>query len=567
MVRSSTSRFLSELKRRKVYHAAAVYVAVGLGVLGAAEVILDPLGLGAARAFIVILVLLGFPITLVLAWAYELKPEDAVPRENSGAVMLATPTGTKGRDTSVFQPPAQSIAVLPFVNLGGDPENEYFADGVTEDVIAQLSKIRALKVISRTSAMSFKNRDLRLLEIAQQLNVATLLEGSVRRVGDRVRVVAQLIDAMTDQHIWAETYDRKLTDIFAIQSELAISIAGALRAELSADERQKLRDHAKEDIAPHPQAYEAYLRGRFHLHQHTPEGLSQALRYFEQALEIDPDYTLALGAIADTWGARTHVGLVPPRDAYAIVRDRVQKAFELDDTLPETNDWLGRLKCWFEWDWVGAEHAYKRAMALRANYPDAPMMYSVLLNVMKRWDEAALEAGRAIELDPLNPLFQWANALPPLFLRQYDHALEQLAKVLQLEPGFLIARLWIWTVLHRQERYEEALANVTKYFEALGDHEVLAAVADGARQNGYRQAMRAAAEVLGRRYGTRYVPPVLVARAFASANDSGQAMQWLEKGYTERDFNMIFLAIDPTWDALRANAGFLDLVRRMQLPE
>jgi eukaryotic-like serine/threonine-protein kinase len=462
--------------------------------------------------------------------------------------------------------PEPSVAVLPFVNLSGDPDNEYFADGITEDVIAQLSKIRALKVISRTSVMPFKRRERSLRQIGAELGVAHIVEGSVRRARDRVRIVAQLIDTETDRHLWAETYDRDLQDVFAIQSDVALRIAAALEAELSPDERARLKHHAAAGRARDPAAYEAYLKGRFRWLQHTPESLDAALGYFERALEIEPDYPLALGAVADCWGARTFLGLVRPRDVYPIVKEGVLKALELDESLAETYDMLGRVKLWFEWDWDGAEQAFQRSIDLNANYGDVRVLYAWYLGSMQRWDEAQEQLSRALTLDPLNPFFHCNQGLGSLFRGRYDAAITQFYRTLQIDPSFLVAHSALWILFHQRGMDVEALGEARKFFDALTDNEVTEALARGSAEAGYTGAMRQAADVLADRFHHSYIPPTRIARLYAYAGDIDRALEWLARGYEERDFEMVYLRVNPAWDSLRSDARFEDLVGRMRFP-
>src|SRR5438445_2077203 len=261
---------------------------------------------------------------------------------------------------------APSVAVLPFLNLSADPENEYFADGITEDVIAHLSKIRALKVISRTSVMAFKQREQSLKEIGARLEAATLLEGSVRRVGDRVRIVAQLIDAETDRHLWVETYDRQLTDVFAIQTDVALHLAAALKAELSPDEQSRLHQEPTGDL----QAYQLYLQGRHCYFRYTEEGSRKGIEYFEQAIAKDPDYALAYAALAMVYTELGEAGAMRPDEAYARAKAASAKALALDPELGEAHCMLAFIKAVCDFDWVGAEQEFKRALELTPNSAD-----------------------------------------------------------------------------------------------------------------------------------------------------------------------------------------------------
>ncbi len=495
-------------------------------------------------------------IANALAKALNKTPVDRY--ESAGAFAAGLTKEAEGQDRE-----AKSIAVLPFTNLSADPENEYFSDGITEDIIAQLSRIGELKVISRTSVMRYKKTDKSTREIGAELGAASVLEGSVRRAGDRVRVVAQLNDAATDQHLWAETYDRELTDIFAIQSELALRIAAALETELSPDERVLLEDHAAADRAPRPEAYEAYLRGRFHWSQHTPEGIRNALRYFELALEKHPQYALAHMAIGDVWGARTHLGLVAPREAYPTVKTGALKAIELDDTIAETHDAVGRMRFWFEWNWEDAELAFQRSIQVNGNHAEVRGMYSFLLSITKRWQEATVQVKRGLELDPLSPLLHWILGLTLLLQRRYDEAIDRFRSTLQMEPTFLLAHLGLWTSFHHEDLHEDALLEAKKYFEALLDHEGTDALTGGSAGGGYVASMLRAAEKLAGRFDQSYVAPTRVARLYTYAGEGDVALQWLEKAYEERDFEMVYLDVHPDWENLRSDPRFQALVRQM----
>lgn len=460
-------------------------------------------------------------------------------------------------------PRSRSIAVLPFINLGGDPANAYFADGMTEDVIAQLSKIRSLRVISRASVMPFRNRDVALHEIGRQLGVATLLDGSIRSAAGKVRIVAQLVDAASGEQLWADTYDRELTDLFAIQSDVALRIASALEAELSPEERVQLKDHGSARHGPSPEAYEAFLRGRFHWNQHTPEGLETALRHFEHALEIHPDFALAHGCIADVAGARAFVGVVPPREVHAMARDRVLKALSLDDRLPQLHDYLGRLHCWFDWDWVRAEMSYRRAMDLNVNYADVRVFYAWMLAARGRWQESATQIGRALELDPLNPFVHWVSGFIRFLNAKYEDAVIACTQTLRMDPGMPLPRLGLWGAHHLSGRYDAALVEARNYFSALGDREIAETLGDGGAEN-YIEVMRSAAGILAARSSERYTPATQVARFYAFAGQGDTALAWLERGCEERDFPMVYMRVDPTWSLLRDDIRFSRLLNRVE---
>ena len=290
-----------------------------------------------------------------------------------------------------------SVAVLPFLNLSADAENEYFADGITEDVIAHLSKIRALKVISRTSVMPFKKRQHSLKEIGATLGTTTLLDGSIRHIGDRVRIVAKLIDVASDQHLWAETYDREVTDIFAIQTDVALQIAAALKAELSPDERTRVRREPTKDL----QAYQLFLKGREWFIKYTPEGYARAIEYFDRAIARDPTFALAFASVAMTYTELAEMGTMAPDEAYQRAAEASANALRLDPELGDAHCTMGYLKGVREFDWSGAELEFKRAMELSPSGADTYDYYGRLCAGLGRYDEAIALQHRAQELDPL----------------------------------------------------------------------------------------------------------------------------------------------------------------------
>ncbi len=341
--------------------------------------------------------------------------------------------------------------MLPFLNLSADPENEYFADGVTEDVIAQLSKIKALKVISRTSVMMFKKREQSLREIGARLGAATLLEGSVRRASGRVRIVAQLIDAETDQHLWADTYDRELTDIFAIQSDVALQIAAALRAELSADEETRINREPTADL----QAYQLYLQGRHWFVRHTAEGLRNAIEYFKRAIQRDPGYALVHADLAQAYteiALASGYGLLRPEEGFALARDSVSTALALDSALGEAHCVLGFLRYVRDFDWTGAEAEFRRALELNPGNADAYDLYGRLHSALGRHDEAIAMVARAQELDPLSHRSDLASEL--LRAGRYDEALAAAQRGVELDPQYARGRAtlgWAYVLLGRGE--------------------------------------------------------------------------------------------------------------------
>jgi serine/threonine protein kinase/TolB-like protein/Tfp pilus assembly protein PilF len=459
-------------------------------------------------------------------------------------------------------PHIESLAVLPLANLSGDPQQEYFADGMTEELITNLGKIGALRVISRTSVMQYKQTKKPLAAIAQELNVEAVVEGSVLRSGNRVRITAQLIEAKAERHLWAESYERDLRDILTLQSEVAETIARQVQAKLTPQEQTRLSR-----VRPvNPEAYQAYLKGMQHSYSYTPVQLATALEYFQSALEKDPNYPLAYAGIANIWMGRGAWGLVPPSEAYAQGAPAALKAISLDDTLAEGHHMVANFKFYYDWDWAGAEREFQRAVQLNPNYADVRAIYWDLLMSMKRPDEARAQIERAVELDPRNFLFQALLGQHQAFLGRYDDAIAQLRKSLRMESGLSIAYRYLWGALYEKGMQPEALTEAQTYLGMMGNREAAEALTLGYAHGGYEAAMRLAAEKLAAPSKQTYVPRMLVARLYAHSGEKDQALAWLEKAFEEREPFMVSLNVDPFWNNLRSEPHFQDLVRRMNLP-
>ena len=481
-------------------------------------------------------------------------PADRFTSATALADALTTPADS--------QPRSPSVAVLPFLNLSADPENEFFADGITEDVIAQLSKIRSLKVISRGSVMPFKRREQSLREIGVTLDVATLLEGSVRRAGSRVRIVAQLIDAETDRHLWAETYDRDLTDIFTIQTDVALQIAAALEAELSQEERTRIRKEPTDDV----EAYQLYLLGRHCLVRWTQEGVEQGIKHLEHAVARDPNYALAYATIAYAY---TDVGVgvagaLPPEEAFRRAKVAVARALEIDSGLAEAHAVLGHLKYVCDYDWAGAEEQLKRAIQLNPNSGDAYDIYGLMLSALERHDEAIEMQRRAHELDPLAHRMDIVTTL--LRAGRDDEALRAVTRVLEVEPHLALAHLtlgWVYLLKGMPDQGLIALQKAvslspesTLYLAQLGQAFALVGRTDQAREV-LRQ--------LEERSSQRYVSPYHMAYVYTGLGEHDRAMDWLERAYEERAGGVFGIKGSFLFIPLRGHPRFKALLRKMNL--
>jgi TolB-like protein/DNA-binding winged helix-turn-helix (wHTH) protein/tetratricopeptide (TPR) repeat protein len=455
-----------------------------------------------------------------------------------------------------------SIAVLPLANLSGDPSQEYFADGMTDELTTELAKVHGLRVISRTSVMQYKNTHKTMPEIARELTVDAVVEGSVMRSGDRVRVTAQLIDARADRHIWAEDYERDMRDVLSLQSELVGAIAGQVRASISPDQPQfPTRTGAVE-----PAAYESYLRGRSFWNQRTPAGLAQAVAHFQHAIDLDPDYAEAYSGLADTYTALGYLSYEAPRDTFPQARELANKALQIDPGLAEARASVGYAKLYYDWDWKGAEEEFQKAIAVNPNCTTAYHWYSVLLTARGQHEQALSEIRRAHELDPLSVAINTDIGFELYYARRYDEAATQLRSVLQTSPKFPLAHLWLGRTYEQMGMYREATTEFGQAGEALKDWPVIIAAAGHAygkwgheaEANGELRRMKELAK-------DKYVTPYGMAVIFAGLDDKDQTMSWLQKAYEERSNWLVWLKLDPRFDNVRSDPRFQELLKRMKV--
>jgi eukaryotic-like serine/threonine-protein kinase len=453
----------------------------------------------------------------------------------------------------------QSLVVLPLANLSRDPEQEYFAEGMTDALISNLAKLRALKIISRTSAMRYRGVNKSLPEIAQELRVDAVVEGSVMRAGPRVRITAQLVHAATDTPVWTESYERDLQDVLLLQSELARAIAGEIQVAITPEEKR----HLARALPVNPEAYEAYLKGRFHWYKLSREHLDKAQEYLELALEKDPNYPLAHSGVAYLWLSRADIGLIPPVEAFPNAKAEALKALALDDTLAEVHEVLAGVKLLYEWDRGEAEKEFRRAIQLNPNYADVHMMYADFLISSGRVEEWKAEMGRCLQLDPLNFFFQCFQGWHLVYLGRYDEAVAQLRQILRTEPEFPAAHLGLWGALYRKGMYKEALGEARTFYGLLEDREVAAALARGPDETDYAGAMRLGAEKLAARAEESYVPAVRIARMYAHAGEKECAMQWLEKAVEQHEPPLCHLRVGWDWAILHDEPRYQNLLRRL----
>ena len=472
-----------------------------------------------------------------------------------------------GLFSRVHPPQMRSLAVLPLENLSRDPDEEYFADSMTEAILTDLAKINALRVVSRTSVMRYKRTQKPLPEIAKELNVDAIVEGSVQRAGNRVRITAQLIHAATDQHLWAEAYERDLRDVLVLQDEVARNIAQQVRVKLTPEENIRLSSGRPVD----PEAYQLYVKGRYFWAKRNQESFNRAISYFREAIDRDPSYAAPYSGLADCYvlfGSSFDVGGHPPSEVQPKAKAAALKALELDSSLADAHNSLAYVKLNYDWDWSGAEAEFKRSLELNPGYAHGHHWYAHLLFSSGRRDEALAESTRSLELDPLSPILVVHLGWHYLYTRQHDRALDQLAKALELEPSYALAHWYRGLAYEEKKMYPEALRELTKTKDLLpGNLAVQSDIGHVYAVSGNKSEAEKTIARLKQESTRTYVNLYELALIYIGLGQNDQAFDWLEKAYRERSDQLIYLKVDPRLDPIRSDSRFADLVRRVGIPD
>ena len=572
--------FFSELKRRNVFRAAAFYAASAWLLVQVATQVFPLFHTPdwVAR-WIVVAAIIGFPFWLALAWLYQwtsegLQRESDSPEPLSETsrqsrrnvdrwiiVMLAAAVILLLADRLVFRDRSEkvtatvekSIAVLPFDNLSRDPENAYFVEGIQDEILTRLAKIGDLKVIARSSTLRFQNKG-DLPQIAQQLGVAHLLEGSVQKINDEVRVNVQLIKAANEAHLWAEIYDRKLTDIFAVESEIAKTIADTLQAKLTGSEER--------DIAARPtensEAHQLYLKGRYFWNKRTGNDLKKSIEYFEQAIAADPNYALAYAGLADGYVLLPGYTAGTPREYYPKAKTAAKKALELDDTLAEAHTTLAMALWYFDFDFSQSINEFERAIELNPNYATAHQQYANnTLAALGRFDDAIREGERALELDPLSSVINSDLGVDYLFAGSYDQAIAQFRKLLEMDPGYYFGHFQLGQALDMKGSRDAAIAEYQKARGLNDDPSVLGTLARTYGLSGNRAEAEKILDQMNALAKERYVTAYSFALVYLGLGDKEEAIHWLEKSYEDHaGADIGWIRVDPLLAPLRGDPRF-----------
>ena len=589
---SEKPSFFAELKRRNVYKVAVAYAVVGWVIAQIATQIFPFLEIpNWVVRLVIVLIAIGFPIALVIAWAFEATPEGIKrtedvdlaaaarqPKKHAWIYVAAIGAACSvalffigknmGRNTAgeiSGQLSAKSIAVLPFDNLSRDPDNAFFAEGVQDEILTRLAKVADLKVIARTSTAKFKSSPENLSEIAKQLGALNILEGSVQKANDQVRVNVQLVNAMTNAHLWAEIYDRKLTDIFAVESDIAKAIADTLQAKLTGSEKQMMSAQPTTDTT----AYELYHKGRSLWGKRTGDNIPRAIEFFQQAIARDPNYALAYAGLASAeillpfyTGANRH-------EAHVKAKEAALKALQLDPNLAEGHAALGKVLFFGEIDLAGAGREYKRAIELKPNDADAHHWYgNDTLAALGRFEEAIAEGKRAVELDPLSIVMNADLGQTFYYADRFDESVMQLQKTLQIDPTSFYTHYNLGVALQAKGDLPGAIAEYEKAKQLDDNTTVSTLYAAAKAQAGDKEAARRMLAELDEISRRREVVGYLRALLYLSLNNKDEALRWLEQGYEERDgSNICWINVDPLLDSLHGDPRFEALVQKVVAPK
>ena len=586
------NNFFAELKRRNVYKVAVAYAVVGWLTIQAASILLPTFEAPAwVMKVVVAFLILGFPVALIFSWAFEITPEGIkLESEVQANQSMARKTGRKivaittvlaviaagllvfqlirsrlssPLSTNAVSISNKSIAVLPFDNLSRDPDNAFFAEGVQDEILTRLAKVADLKVIARTSTQKFKSSPENLPDIATQLGVANILEGSVQKVNDQVRVNVQLISAMTNAHLWAEIYDRKLTDIFAVESDIAKTIADQLQAKLTGSEKDAMSKKPTEN----PEAYELYLKGRFFWTKRTSADLPKSVEFYNQAIAKDPNYALAYAGIADCYVLYPDYGVGAPAEFYPKAKEMALKALSLESTLGPPHAALGLALTNWDRDFEKAIAEFDLAIQRDPNYATAHQWKNTALAALGDWDRAIASSKKAITLDPLSLIVNADLAFNYIYARRFDDALAQSRKALEIDPNFHVVRGYLAWALQFKGRLSEALPEFRTAAAATDEPFSQGLLGQACARAGLRNEAQQILARLEEQARTKFVTGWAIAAIRLPLGDRDGALAALENAYDQHASEILPLKYDPLFDELHGDARFEALVQKIIAPK
>ncbi|HJQ68073.1 MAG TPA: protein kinase [Blastocatellia bacterium] len=480
-----------------------------------------------------------------------------VVRAEDSSSGLTSPATTSRRRT---RKAIDSIAILPFSNVSNEPDTDYLSDGITESIINNLSQLPRLRVMARSTMYRYKGKPADPQQTGRDLGVRAVLAGRVLQRGETLLISTELVDVNDGSQLWGEQYSRHLADLFAVQEEISSVISDKLRLKLSGKEKKQLGKRHTENT----EAYQLYLKGRYHWNKWTQEGFNKALEYYERAIELDPQFGLAYSGLSDAYGALWYFNYLPAQEALPKATATALKAIEIDERLAEAHLSLADAKFFYEWDWPTAEREYKRAIELNPSYANAHHMYAFFLMSMDKPDEAIEEIRRAQQLDPLSVIISGAMGMPYYYTRQYDRAIKEIQKSLELDPNFLLAREHLAVCYEMTGRHDEAVEEYLKAIVMWGSTPGIAdALREAYRQGGMRAFWQKRLDMALERSSETYFPPYFMAELYANLDERDKAFEWLERAFEERAGFLVHIKSEPAFDNLRPDPRFADLLRRI----
>jgi TolB-like protein/Tfp pilus assembly protein PilF len=574
-IRYKLKLFYEEAGRRRLYRVLVVYLLVGLAALEGMS------NLGSALSFpgwtdtlVAVLLLGGFPVALVVGWFYDftgagfVKTEPLGTFDNpnriqaSGVLASTVPTRSTQPPVPESAPDPKSIAVLPFVDMSPEQDQEYFGDGIAEEIINALTRIEDLHVSARTSSFAFKGRDLEAGAIGAKLNVGSLLEGSVRKAGDQIRITAQLIDVARGYHLWSESYDRKMEDVFAIQDEVARVIVEILKAKLVSDDDTPIVQPGTED----PEAHNLYLRGLYHWNRRTGPELEKGIELFRQALAIDDKYSLAWAGLADSYNILGWYRHIPSLEAYTKTVTAASSAVAIDDSLAEPYASLAYARFLYGWDWSGAEEGFQAAIERNPNYSVAHHFYAEFLIAMGRVDEAVAQMDIGHTLDPLSPTIGFGVGWMQYFLGNYSAAIDQYEKALEQEADFVLAPWFLGPAFVMSGQHDRAIEVCERWIPVVRRKSgLLALLAYAHAMAGDRDEALRIVQNLENSSEANQVAPDHLALVYIGLGDHDKAFDWLDEALDQRVWYLVYLNADPAFEPLRSDPRFDRLVSKVGL--
>jgi len=585
--------FLKEARRRRVFPVTGIYIVGAWITVQVCSEVFPALDIPAnAIRFVWLGVILGFPLSLLFSWFYDVTTEGIVRTPPAGtemdvslglrrvdylilvglavlAVGIVLQLGSRIREADV-SPGSQvlvdadpmSIAVLPLENLSGEQDQAYFVNGMHDALITGLSRISGLRVTSRTSTRGYANTSMPIRQIGLALGVSMIIEGSVYRVGDRVRIVVQLIDTLTDQHLWAETYERDMADVLMMQSDITRAITREVQVTLTTEESRGLSAARTVD----PASFEAYLKGMFHLELFTPKDMQLAMEHFQRAVELDPDNALAHWGLSRLCRFQLQAGLIRPREGEPRCREPLLRAFELDNKLAEVHLGLA-LGYWvYDYNWDAAEASFLHALEINPNYAEANMFYSHFLATMGRAQESTEQMLKARSLDPLNTFIQGLHGVQMALIGSLEEGIDEINAALSISPNLGFGYDVLWFANARLGKHDEALEAAEKHFGlTMGNQAAVVAMEDGFEAGGFEGAMLQAAETVAELSEVTYIPAIEIATLYELGGDVDKCFEWLNVAYDQHDPTLPYIGAAPLFGEAYDDPRYADLLRRMNL--